>query len=427
MASIQNIFAREILDSRGNPTIECAVVLSDNIIGIASCPSGASTGIHEALELRDNDPNRFNGKGVQTAIQNIRDIIAPKIKGQDAADQETIDKIMIDFDGTENKEKLGTNTMLSVSMAITRAQAASEKITLYAYIQKLSKNTNPLRIPTPLFNILNGGKHAGENIDFQEFIIIPNLLWKFSNALEKCVCVYMKLKKTLEANGLPTLVGDEGGFGPTLPNNEAALILIKQAIEESGFAFDKDIFLGMDVAASTFYKNGKYYLKEKLDGLKSEELIKLYASLNSTYHFLYLEDILAEDDWDNWTKAVLAFQETQTIIVGDDLLVTNPQRLQTGIDKKAVTGILIKLNQIGTVSETIRVVKQAKEANIKTIVSHRSGETNDDFIADFAVAIGSDFVKFGAPTRGERVAKYNRLLQIEQELKTQMPNLKAAA
>ncbi len=416
MSFIQKVFAREILDSRGNPTIECAVVLSDGIIGIASCPSGASTGTHEAVELRDNDKNHYMGKGVQKAIANIKEIIAPKIIGQDAANQENIDKIMIGLDGTENKGKLGANAILSVSMAVARAQAASEKTTLYTYIQKLSQNTTQLRIPTPLFNIVNGGKHAGENIDFQEFIIIPNLLWQFSDALEKSVCVYIKLKQTLVANGMPSLVGDEGGFGPTLPENVAALVLIKQAIEESGFALDKDMFLGMDVAASTFYKNGKYTLKENPNGISGEELINLYRMYNNIYHFLYLEDILAEDDWDNWTKAVQAFQGTQALIVGDDLLVTNPKRLQIGIDKKAITGILIKLNQIGTVTETLAVIKQAKQANIKTIVSHRSGETNDDFIADFAVGVGADFVKFGAPARGERVAKYNRLLQIEQEI-----------
>ncbi|MBI2430975.1 MAG: phosphopyruvate hydratase [Candidatus Levybacteria bacterium] len=417
MSAIKNISAREILDSRGNPTVEATVILSDESIGISSCPSGASTGTHEAVELKDNDASRYNGKGVLQAVANIENIIGPALMGKEASAQKEIDNILIALDGTPNKAKLGANATLPVSMAVAKAQSLNEKVPLYRYIQKIT-NTNASLIPTPLFNILNGGKHAGENIDFQEFIVIPNPQTAFSQGLVQGAAVYSSLKGLLEQNQLSTLVGDEGGFGPTLPNNEKALSFIKQAIEKAGFETTKDIFMGLDAAASSFFKDGKYIIKEHPQGLTSQELITLYKTLYETYHFLYLEDVLHEDDWEGWVNMTDLFRSSNAIITGDDLLVTNPQRLQTAIQKRAVTGILIKPNQIGTVSETLDVVLMAKQANIKTIVSHRSGETNDDFIADFAVGVQADFVKFGAPARGERIAKYNRLLKIESELQT---------
>lgn len=418
MAIIQSITAREILDSRGNPTTECTVVLTDTTIATASCPSGASTGTHEAVELRDNDLSRYNGKGVLQAVKNINDIISRALVGRDAGNQKDIDDTLISLDGTPNKAKLGANATLPVSMAVARAQSSSEKIPLFKYIQKIAKTEKLEKIPTPLFNILNGGLHAGDNIDFQEFIIIPNKKYAFSDGLNRTILVYTKLKKILEQKKLSILVGDEGGFGPVLTNNEEALQLLKQAIEAAGFILAQDLFIGLDVASGSFYKEGKYFLKEKPQGATASELIDLYSNLANTYQLLYLEDGLSEDDFDNWTLLTAKLAGTQTIVTGDDLLVTNPQRLETAIQKRAATGIIIKLNQIGTVSEALNVVSMAKQTNIQTIVSHRSGETNDDFIADFAVGVQSDFVKFGAPVRGERVAKYNRLLQIESEIQT---------
>ncbi len=416
MAKIQAITAREILDSRGNPTVEATVVLGDGSLGVASCPSGASTGTHEAIELRDNDQSRYNGKGVLQAVKNINDTIGQGLVGKDAANQKEIDDLIISLDGTPNKAKLGANATLPVSMAVARAQSMSEKIPLFCYIQKIANTQTMTKIPTPLFNILNGGKHAGGNIDFQEFMVIPNHEYPFSESLHHGILVYAALKKLLEQKNLSTLVGDEGGFGPTLANNEEALLLLKQAIEAAGFSFAQDMYIGLDVASASFYKDGKYFLKEKPQGITASELTSLYVTLNKAYQLLYLEDGLSEDDWEGWTMLVRALHGSETIVTGDDLLVTNPQRLQTGIEKQAATGIIIKLNQIGTVSEALHVVSLAKQSGIKTIVSHRSGETNDDFIADFAVGVQSDFVKFGAPARGERVAKYNRLLKIEEEL-----------
>ncbi|QQG40533.1 MAG: phosphopyruvate hydratase [Candidatus Levyibacteriota bacterium] len=417
MAKIKQVFAREILDSRGNPTIETTVILEDGSVGTASCPSGASTGMHEAVELRDNDNSRYNGKGVLQAVSNIENIVGPQLIGKEAGVQKDIDAILTALDGTPNKAKLGANTILSASIAVAKAQSVSEKIPIYRYIQRITGNLS-VAVPTPFFNILNGGKHAGENIDFQEFIVIPNRQTPFSKGLEQAVSVYFSLKKLLEQNHLSILVGDEGGFGPVLSNNKAALSFIKQAIEQTQLVFAKDMSVGLDVAASSFYKDGKYILKENPNGASASELIALYTQLNNEYRFLFLEDALAEDDWDNWTQLASALSGKETIVVGDDLLVTNPERLKLAIEKKAATGIIIKPNQIGTISEAIAVAAIAKQANIKTVVSHRSGETNDDFIADFAVGINADFVKFGAPARGERVAKYNRLLKIESELTT---------
>lgn len=415
MANIKKVFARQILDSRGNPTVEATIVLDNGITASSSCPSGASVGTYEALELRDKDAYKMHGMGVEKAVKTVIEVIGPKLIDVDVKDQKKIDSIMIETDGTENKEKLGSNSILSVSMAVCKAAAISENLPLYKYIAKLCQNNNPLKIPTPLFNILNGGKHAGGNIDFQEFMVIPSKDKPYSEQLEIGVSVYFSLKKILEDKHLPTLVGDEGGFAPTLSDNADGLRLIKDAVDSTTLKYGIDVTPGIDAASNTFYKNSAYVLKGKPNPLSVDELIVYYSALNEAYELTYLEDPFSEDDFNAWEKLAKTLY-SQTLIVGDDLVVTNPKRLQMAIDKKAITATIIKLNQIGTVSETIDVVNIARAADIKIIVSHRSGETTDDFVADFAVGVGADMAKFGAPARGERVAKYNRLLKIEEEL-----------
>lgn len=418
MSKIKDIKAIEILDSRGNPTLEVSVLLNDDITGSASCPSGASIGTYEAVELRDHDQNRYQGMGVLKAIENIQTTIAPKLIGMDPTHQQEIDQLMISLDGTQNKGRLGANTILSVSMAVCRAAANSSVLPLFLYLRQFIKHDKniPPKIPTPLFNVLNGGKHAGDNIDFQEFLAIPASGKTFQESLEIGTTVYHALKTLLGQRGLVALVGDEGGFGPKLASNTDALVLLKTAIESTRFIFDRDVFIGIDVAANSFYHNQQYRIKDKQSGLSGKDLIAFYQELQKTYHFLYLEDPLAEDDWDNW-KLITEKLQQETLIVGDDLVVTNPYRLQMALDKKAITAMIIKPNQIGTVMETLAVTEVAKEAGIKIIVSHRSGETIDDFVADLAVAVSADYVKFGAPARGERVAKYNRLAKIDAQLK----------
>lgn len=416
MATISQIIPREILDSRGNPTIETTVILSDNTVGTASVPSGASTGAYEAKELRDGDTKRFRGMGVLKAIENIRTIIAPKLAGKVATNQAEVDNVMITVDGTDNKSTLGANAILSVSMATARAAAKSVALPLFQYLHQFIKTeTKQLKIPSALFNVINGGKHADGNVDFQEFIITPAMAIPYSQALQMALTIYESLKKTLRQNNYTTLVGDEGGFAPNLTTNQAAFALLKQACEGAGYRPGFDVFFGIDVASNSFFKNGKYALKDHPAGVTSAELIALYENIHKEYKLLYLEDPLSEDDWDGWVELYTKLSQ-QTLIVGDDLIATNPYRLQTAITKKAISAIIVKPNQIGTIIEALAVVGIAHQAGIKVIVSHRSGETNDDFIADFAVAACADYVKFGAPARGERVAKYNRLLQIEKEL-----------
>lgn len=418
MAKIKQIDAREILDSRGNPTVEAIVVLNNDVVGFASCPSGASVGTYEAVELRDQDPARYLGMGVQKALQNIREIIAPKLIGMDPAKQQEVDSAMIALDGTQNKGKLGANAILPVSMAVARSAAKSSVLPLFLYLRQFIKHDNlPIKIPTPLFNIINGGKHADNGLDFQEFMIIPASSSSYSQSLEMCSAIYHMLKKQLHERNLQTLVGDEGGFAPPLSTNTDGLALLKEAIEQSKHRFGFDVFVGLDTAATNFYKDGSYHLKERTTGFSPEELIVFYTELNKEYRLLYLEDPLAEDDWDNWPKLTAAISQ-DTLVVGDDLTVTNPYRLQMAISKKAINGIIIKPNQIGTVIETLAVVEVARAAGLKIVVSHRSGETTDDFIADFAVAVSADYAKFGAPARGERVVKYNRLLQLEKRIAT---------
>lgn len=416
MAKIQKITATEILDAKGNPTVEAAVMLDDGSRGIAACPSGTSVGTYEALDLRDKDQQRYNGLGVKKAIDNITNLIAPKLIGISASDQSEVDNIMLVADGTSNKSVLGANATLSVSMAVCKAAANSAAIPLYAYIRQfVSQEHLPLKIPTPLFNLVNGGAHAGQNIDFQEFMVIPASSKSYNNALQIGSSVYQALKKIIIEKGMSALVGDEGGYGPKLPNNMEGFALLTEAVNAIGLRMGADVFFGLDAAADSFITNKKYHLKDRETLYSTSDLVEYYQELNQKYHLLYLEDGFSEDDWDGFSKLTEAIGKN-TIVTGDDLTVTNPSRLQTAITKKAITGIIIKPNQIGTVIETMAVVEIARVSGIKIIVSHRSGETNDDFIADFAVGIGADYVKFGAPARGERVAKYNRLSHIEEEL-----------
>lgn len=421
MSKIHSVSATEILDSRGNPTIEATVVLDDGWRGVASVPSGASTGHYEAIELRDGDPKRYNGLGVLKAVQNVNQVIAPKVIGLDPSKQAEIDKLLISLDGTKDKSKLGGNAILSVSQGICEAAAATLKLPLWKYIYQLAVNSfqltvSSLHIPTPTFNLINGGKHGAGNLEFQEFHVIPVAGKPYHQALEMGEEIYQTVKKVLIRHGAVHSVGDEGGFAPNLFTNMDALEVIVQAIKESGHEFRKDVFMGLDVAASHFYKNGTYSIRDRTQPLQANELIEYYRELCQQYPLYLLEDPLFDDDWDSWAKLTEEIGE-KTIVVGDDLLCTNSERVKKGVEKKACTAILVKPNQIGTISETLEVIKSARTAGWKVIVSHRSGETNDTFIADFAVGVGADFTKFGAPARGERVAKYNRLLEIEEELK----------
>lgn len=414
MAKIKEITAREILNAKGIPTIETSVTLNDGTVGIASVPSGTSIGSYEAAELRDKDPMHFKGMGVQKAIQNILTIIAPKLTNIDADKQQEIDKTMIEMDGTQNKSRLGANAMLSVSMAVTKAAAASSVMPLFLYLRQFTNSQ--LHMPTPLFNLINGGKHAPDTFDFQEFLVIPASSKTYTDSLQIGTTIDSSLKDLLRNNGLSTLTGDEGGFAPHISTNYDALSLLTQAIDTTNQRLGFDIFLGIDAASSTFYHNNQYHIKDKAQGLSAKSLNDYYKELSTQFHMLYFEDPCSEDDWEGWNDTVTKLSH-EAVIVGDDLVATNPYRLQMAIDKKAITAVVIKPNQIGTVLESLAVVEVARAAGLKVVVSHRSGETDDDFIADFAVAIGADYCKFGAPVRGEHVAKYNRLLQIEQQLK----------
>lgn len=418
MAKIKQIFATEILNSKGHPTIEATVTLTDGSIGIASCPGGTSTGKYEATEIKDKDEKRFQGLGVLNAIMNIEEIIAPNLLGMEATRQQDIDKKMISLDGTSNKARLGANAILSVSMAVAKAAAKSSVLPLFLYLREFVKRENiPLKLPTPIFNLINGGRHAEGYLDFQEFLVIPASSKKYDESLQLGTNIYAALKKNLEINNLSTLIGDEGGYSPKVASNQDALTMLKQAIEGLNLRLGFDVFLGLDAAASNFYSNQQYHIRDKSTGMSSKDMISFYKTLNDDFHFLYLEDGLSEDDWDGWANLCLQLSN-QSLIVSDDLTATNPYRLQMALDKKTITGIIIKPNQIGTVMESLAVVEMARAAGLKIIVSHRSGETNDDFIVDFAVAASADYVKFGAPVRGERVAKYNRLLQIQRQIKS---------
>jgi len=414
MLAIVEVKAREILDSRGNPTVEVDVWLEDGSFGRAAVPSGASTGVHEALELRDKDKKRYNGKGVLKAVKNVEEIIAPKILGLNGLNQVLIDQTMIDLDGTENKKSLGANAILGVSMAVARAAAETCFLPLYRYLG----GTGACELPRPMMNILNGGEHAGNNVDIQEFMIMPLVGDTFAEALRTGAEIFHALKKVLDKAGLSTAVGDEGGFAPDLKSNDEAIEVILKAIKAAGYKAGKDVVLCLDSAASSFYdKRRKKYVFHKSDGgaRSSAKMIELYDKWIKKYPICSIEDGLAEDDWDGWIAMNKKLgQKVQ--IVGDDLFVTNTKRLKRGIDERAANSILIKLNQIGTVTETLQAIKMAHQAGFTAVISHRSGETEDTFIADLAVAAGTGQIKTGSVSRSERIAKYNRLLKIEEEL-----------
>jgi len=406
MVYIDNVFADEVLDSRGNPTVRATVVLSDGTSASAIVPSGASTGVNEALELRDGD-KRFNGKGVLKACENVNTVIANELIGLSPYDQAEIDKIMLELDGTENKSKLGANAILGVSMAVARAAARSLNLPLYRYLG----GSNALVMPTPMLNIINGGAHADNDVDFQEYMIMPTGFDDFDVALRASAEIYHTLKKILEKDGHPTALGDEGGFAPNFRNNEEPIEYIIRAIEEAGYLPGKQIKIALDIASSEFYKDGKYVLAGENRELSAEELVEYYAKLCEKYPIVSIEDGMAEEDWDGW-KILTQRLGDKIQLVGDDLFVTNKKLLQKGIDLGVANAILIKPNQIGSVSETMQTVRLAQRNGYNCIMSHRSGESEDAFIADFAVALNTGQIKTGAPARGERTAKYNRLLQI---------------
>lgn len=408
---IVDVHARQILDSRGNPTVEVDVVLEDGTIGRAAVPSGASTGAYEAVELRDGDANCYLGKGVTQAVENVNSIIAPEIIDMDATDQLGIDQIMIELDGTPNKSKLGANAILGVSLAVAKAAAESLGLPLYQYLG----GTNGKVLPVPMMNILNGGKHADNNVDIQEFMIMPVGAEKFSDALRMGAEIFHNLKKVLNQKGLNTAVGDEGGFAPNLGSNREALEVIVEAIKSAGYKPGEDVALALDVAATELYKDGKYVLEGEGVTKTADEMIDFYAQLVDNFPIISIEDGLAEDDWDGWKKLTERLGG-QVQLVGDDLFVTNTERLSQGIATKVANSILIKVNQIGTLTETLDAIEMAKCAGYTAVVSHRSGETEDATIADLVVAVNAGQIKTGAPSRTDRVAKYNQLLRIEEEL-----------
>ncbi|MFV2059577.1 MAG: phosphopyruvate hydratase [Gammaproteobacteria bacterium] len=409
--SIEKIIAREVIDSRGNPTVEADVYLTSGVMGRAAVPSGASTGSREAIELRDGDKSRYMGKGVLTAVKNITNDINTALQGKDASQQETIDKIMLDLDGTENKSKLGANALLAVSLACAKAAAIANKEELYAYLSKDGNYT----LPVPMMNIINGGSHADNSVDLQEFMIIPVGAPSFSEAVRYGSEVFHNLKLVLSAKGMNTAVGDEGGFAPDLPSNESALEVIIEAIEKAGYKPGVDIYIGIDAASSEFYKDGKYDLASEGKILTASQLIDVYEEWVEKYPIISIEDGLDEGDWDGW-KILTERLGDKVQLVGDDLFVTNTKIFQQGIDKNIANSILIKVNQIGTLTETLEAIELAKKSGYTAVISHRSGETEDTTISDLAVATAAGQIKTGSMSRSDRVAKYNQLLRIEQIL-----------
>ena len=409
MSAIMDVYAREILDSRGTPTVEVEVTLESGVVGRAAVPSGASTGIHEAVELRDGDKARYEGKGVLQAVKNVNDVIAEEIIGYNVFDQVEIDEMMIELDGSPNKGTLGANAILGVSMAVAKAAAEELGVSLYKYLGGFAAR----ELPVPMMNILNGGKHADNNVDVQEFMILPVGAPSFREALRMGTEVYHALKSVLKAKGLSTAVGDEGGFAPNLSSNEEALQVIMEAIAAAGYKAGEEIYLGMDVASTELYKDGKYTLDGK--EITSAELIAYYEAMVAKYPIITIEDGMSEDDWDGW-KALTEKLGGKIQLVGDDLFVTNTERLTQGIEKGIGNSILVKVNQIGTLTETFATIEMAKRAGYTCVISHRSGETEDATIADIAVAVNAGQIKTGAPARTDRVAKYNQLLRIEDEL-----------
>ena len=419
MSKIKSVYAREILDSRGNPTIETTIWTDTDHGAVASIPSGASTGRMEALELRDGDIHRFGGMGVLKAVANVNQIISKYIIDQDPTQQGTIDQILLNIDGSLDKSKLGANAILSVSQAVCELGAASMGLQTFEYLSQKYGFIKPtaLNIPTPIFNLINGGKHGAGNLEFQEFHIIPSSRKSFTDALSIGVELYHALKNILIEKKAIHSIGDEGGFAPNLYSNTDAIELLVETIESSPYKLNEDVFIGLDIAATSLYKNGKYKISDVKDFLSGKDMADFLIDLNKKYNLLSIEDPLDQDAWDDWAYLDSEIGK-QIMLVGDDLIVTNPSRLKQAIEKKACNSIIIKPNQIGTISETVSVIKLAKSNGINVIVSHRSGDTDEDFLADFAVGMDADFVKFGAPGRGERVSKYNRLLFIEGYLKS---------
>lgn len=418
MNTIKQIWAREILDSRGIPTIEVILQLTSGHVVSASVPGGTSTGTHEALEMRDNDPNRYKGKGVLKAIDNIRQVLAPAVIGLNPAKQAEIDAKLIGLDGTKNKSRYGANAILGLSLAVSKAGSLSQGRPLYAWYNALAGSLGleaPMRLPVPLFNTINGGLHGAGNLDFQEFHVVPSSSKTFSQGLQSCVEIYLTIGENLKKRGAIHSVGDEGGFAPNLFTNADALEIIVDSIKTTNYSLGRDVHLGLDVAANSFYQDGSYVIKDKSMPLSEDAMLEYYKELSGEYKLTHIEDPFDEDSWQPWQKITAAIG-AQTTIIGDDLLATNLERVERAIKENACNAILVKPNQIGSVTETIKVIKRAREAKWRVVVSNRSGETNDLFLPDFAVGVGADFVKFGAPARGERVGKYNRLLTIEAEL-----------
>ncbi|MGF7186738.1 enolase [Desulfitispora alkaliphila] len=411
MTIISEVYAREILDSRGNPTVEVEVVLESGVVERACVPSGASTGAYEAVELRDGDKDRYLGKGVQKAVDNVNKVIAPDIIGFDATDQIGIDRVMIELDGTHNKGKLGANAILGVSLAVAKAAAAELGLPLYQYLG----GVNAKQLPVPMMNILNGGEHADNNVDIQEFMVMPVGAQTFKEGLRMGAEIFHNLKKVLQGKGLNTAVGDEGGFAPNLSSNAEALDVILEAVEKAGYSAGTDVLLALDVAATELYKDGKYEFEGEGKSFTSEELVNFYADLVEKYPIVSIEDGLDENDWDGW-KLITDKLGKKIQLVGDDLFVTNTEKLKKGIETDTANAILIKVNQIGTLTETLDAIEMAKRAGYTAVISHRSGETEDSTIADLAVATNAGQIKTGAPSRSDRVAKYNQLLRIEDEL-----------
>jgi enolase len=411
---IQNIHAREILDSRGNPTLEVEVTLDGGALGRFAVPSGASTGEHEALELRDQDANRYLGKGVRQAVENVFQRIAPALIGCSALDQRHVDQTLLNLDGTENKSNLGANAMLGVSIAVAKAAANALQLPLWRYLG----GVNAHRLPMPMMNIINGGAHADNNVDFQEFMIIPVGADSFKEALRMGAEVFHALKKVLKERGLNTAVGDEGGFAPNLARNDEALAVITEAVTRAGYKAGEQIAFALDVASSEFYREGQYVLSGEGRSLSSAELVEFYADLCDRYPILSIEDGMAEDDWAGWAALTRRLGD-RVQLVGDDLFVTNPTRLRRGIEESTANSILIKVNQIGTLTETLDCIEMAHRAGYTTVISHRSGETEDTTIADLAVAVNAGQIKTGSASRSDRVAKYNQLLRIEEALRAQ--------
>lgn len=415
MPKITRIIAREIIDSRAIPTIEVSVLTDTNHFGTASIPSGASTGKNEDVELRDNDPARYHGKGVLQAVSNVNSLIAPHLISQEILEQESLDRLMLDLDGTPNESKLGANAILVVSIACLKAAASCARLPLFKYIGDRYRPGLKPQVPGPIFNLINGGKHGAGNLDFQEFHVIPTTRLSYKDALRAGAETWVSLRTELIHRNAIHSVGDEGGFAPNLFTNADALELLTLVIKNSPYRLNQDLFLGLDVAADEFYQDGKYNIKDSPRSMSSQDLIDFYVNLVKDYNLFAIEDPLAQDDLDGWAKLKSSLPES-TLVVGDDLVTTNPKSLQKAIDHASCNATIVKPNQIGTVTETVELMRLAETHNITTIVSHRSGETNDSFIADFAVGMGASYAKFGAPDRGERVAKYNRLLEIEDYL-----------